>query len=830
MTTAVVNILSLPFHVKNDYTYLALGELAEKLFVGAFVTVPFGRLDKIMTGVVRSIGEAEEISIGTKCISGMYDPVFSLSGDLYRLCEYISDQTVCSFSEAVKAVFPQSFLGVPDEFYSVTDKLPSDDFNETVKLVYAFIASSKNGVYLLKIYDEFGRNVAAVLAYLRENGYVKREMRPVGAPKTEKVFYYTLNAAVEYAKSKTKSAFTKQAIDILSTLGETEKSVLCEKSGISATMLDKMVKLDLFSVRIEERLRNPYKFRKNDEVKVTLTDEQSQAVREIDELCLAEKPAAVLLHGVTGSGKTQVIKAVCDRVISRGKSVIILVPEISLTPQSVKIFCAAYGERVVVMHSALSQSERADAYRKIKKGDADIVIGTRSAVFAPFDNIGLIVIDEEQEHTYKSEMTPKYHARDAARFRCNEHNAVMLLASATPSVESYYKAQTGKYKLIKLKSRFGKAQLPKVVIADLKEDYATGATDAIGTVLKGEIVENKRRGNQSVLFLNRRGYSNFLSCRMCGEVVMCPHCDVSLTYHTTSRLRQYTAEELKEEYLEKKKKGYLLCHYCGYRVNIPEKCSKCGSPHIAYMGHGTQKICDDIADYGYDISVLRMDADTTSKKFSYDRILTDFREHEADVLLGTQMVTKGHDFPDVTLVGVILADSSLYVADYHATEHTFSLLTQVVGRAGRADKPGVAVIQTFNPDNEIIRLAANQDYEGFYKGEIALRKALKFPPFCDVAVFMFTSDVEVLLTRCVSEFYLDLMEILGGEYNDVKLQIFGPVEAPIHRLNGRWRMQMIVKCKLNKRTRELFRKLMKDFTEKNPSKVTVGISVNPTSL
>ncbi len=828
MITATVNILSLPFHVKNDYTYLVLGDLEKKLFVGAFVTVPFGSVDKPMTGVVRSLQEVDGISTGTKCISGMYDPVFSLSGDLYRLCEYIADRTVCSFAEAVKAVFPQSLLGVPDEFYTVTGEFPTD-LNETVKLIYAFI-SSHGGAYLLKLYEEFGKKVGPSLSYLTEKGYLKCELRPVGIPKTEKVYYYTLNGDPEYAKTKTRSAFAKQAIDYLDKNGETEKSVICEKSGISPSMLDKMVKLELFTLRIEERLRNPYRVEKKDEVKVTLTEEQSNAVDEIDGLCLEGKPAAVLLHGVTGSGKTQVIKAVCDRVISRGKNVIVLVPEISLTPQSVKIFCAAYGERVVVIHSALSTSERADAYRKIKRKEADIVIGTRSAVFAPFDNIGLIVIDEEQEHTYKSEMTPKYHARDAARFRCNEHNAVMLLSSATPSVESYYKAKSGKYKLITLKSRFGKAQLPKVVIADLREDYATGDIDAIGTVLKGELIETKKRGNQSVLFLNRRGYSNFLSCRMCGEVVMCPHCDVSLTYHTTSRLSKYTAEDEKKEYLEKKQKGYLLCHYCGYRVSVPEKCAKCGSSHIAYMGHGTQKICDDITDYGYGITVLRMDADTTSKKFSYDRILGDFRQHRADVLLGTQMVTKGHDFPDVTLVGVVLADSSLYVADYHATEHTFSLLTQVVGRAGRADKPGVAVIQTFNPDNEIIRLAAKQDYEGFYKGEIAMRKALKFPPFCDIAVFMFTSDTEVLLTVCVSEFYQDLLKNLGGEYSDVKLQIFGPVEAPVYRLNGRCRMQMIIKCKMNKRTRELFRCMIKDFTNKNPSKVTVGISVNPTSL
>ncbi len=828
MKAAVVNILSLPYHVNNDYTYLLGRDIADGAEVGRFVTVSFGNANKPSVGVIRSLCEVEEVTVGMKYVIGIYDKVLSLSEELLKLCEYISDTTFCSFGEAAKVMIPAILLKEPDECYTVCKKLDTSA-NETTKVIYAYIAARKKA-YLSAMRVEFGKSVSIALNALEKLGYIEKEILAKDAPKTGKTYFYKLAADEQYAMRQTRSISARHAITYLHENGEAEKNVLKEITRISDGMIEKMCSLGIFSVRVEEKLKNPYANFERSEFKCTLSDEQQQAFEKIDALCRKRQPAAVLLHGVTGSGKTQVIKSVCDSVISMGRSVIMLVPEISLTPQSVKIFCAAYGDRVVVIHSGLSAGERADAYRKIKNGMADMVIGTRSAIFAPLDNIGAIIIDEEQEHTYRSEMTPKYHARDIARFRCNAHNAVMLLSSATPSIESYYKAQTGKYQLVKLTQRYGKAQLPQVVVADLREDYSAGSTDAIGAVLKNELVQTKNRGEQSVLFLNRRGYSNFLSCRMCGEVIMCPHCDVSLTYHTTSRLVKYNAEQEREDFLQRKKNGYLLCHYCGYRIGVPETCPKCGSAHIAYMGHGTQKICQDIEEYGYGISVLRMDADTTSKKFSHDKILSDFRQHKADVLLGTQMVTKGHDFPDVTLVGVILADSSLYTSDYHSSEQTFSLLTQVVGRAGRAEKKGIAVIQTFSPDNEIINLASKQDYESFYKGEIALRHALKFPPFCDIAVFLFTSTAEPAMFNCTTEFYNLLTERLKGEYSDVKLQIFGPIEAPVYRLNGRWRMQLIVKCRMNKRTRALFSNVLKDYAKRAPSKVTVSINVNPTSI
>ncbi|MBR2850365.1 MAG: primosomal protein N', partial [Clostridia bacterium] len=387
--------------------------------------------------------------------------------------------------------------------------------------------------------------------------------------------------------------------------------------------------------------------------------------------------------------------------------VIVLLPEIALTPQTLEIFCSRYGKRVAIIHSGLSEGERLDTYRRIKSGGADVVIGTRSAVFAPLDNLGMIVIDEEQEHTYKSDMNPKYHAKDIARYRSAHQNSLMLLASATPSFDSYYKAKEGKYALVTLKNRYGGAKLPRVSVVDMRKSAAGGVTSPLGNMLCEKLVETKERGNQSILFINRRGYNNFLSCRSCGEAVSCPTCSVSMTYHT---------------YGGSYDRGELRCHWCGRRMPVPTTCPSCQSEHIARMGYGTQRIEQELSELLPTANILRMDTDTTSAKNAYEELLGKFRRREADILLGTQMVTKGHDFPAVTLVGVLLADASLYLDDYRAAERTFAMLTQVIGRAGRAVKEGEAIIQTNNPDNDCIRLACKQDYERFYENEIRLRK------------------------------------------------------------------------------------------------------------
>ena len=803
MKFAKVKLLSLPFRAENDYDYV----VPDDGFVGAFVTVPFGSSDAFNVGVITKIHDGTDSDITYKQIEHIYRREYSLSPLMLGLAEYIEETTLCSFGDAVRAVFPVSVLGKLKEYYEPTGKIP-EGLNGKVTAVYDYVAENP-GVTGKKMTEQFGARVKDALRYLCKNGY----LRSCTAVEDNKNVAYDDFYVCADASAKTKSPKMNAAIEYLAINGKTEKNALRAATGVSAAALKTLSDRGILTLERCEKYRTPYLTAKA-KTSATLTDEQKAATEKILALCEKNEPAAALLFGVTGSGKTLVIKSVCDKVIESGKKVIMLVPEISLTPQSVRIFSSYYGERIAVLHSSLSEGERLDAWKRIRNGEVDMVIGTRSASFAPIPDLGLFVIDEEQEHTYKSDSSPKYRAKDIARYRCAKENAVMLLSSATPSVESYYYATQGKYTLVTLGSRYGKARLPKVVVADLRKDAAEGNVGPIGSVLRTMLTENTAEGNQSVLFLNRRGYNRYLSCKMCGEVIMCPHCDVSLTYHRKKDSGS----------------GYLMCHYCGYRIPEPQACPKCGSPHIGHIGYGTQKIDEEISLMLPDAAVIRMDADTTSSKSSYGRIIDDFRNHRADILLGTQMVTKGHDFPDVTLVGVVMADNSLYLDDYHAQERTFSLLTQVIGRAGRAEKPGVAVIQTFNPDHDIITYAKAQDYERFYKGEIRMREALLFPPFCDLLLLSFSSENEELLQRASSDFKKMLEYDLNNEHKDIRMLVYGPCEMQIYRLNGICRMQILCKFRSTKRSRAMIGGLMKAFMKKYPRKVTVSADINPNQM
>ena len=547
-----------------------------------------------------------------------------------------------------------------------------------------------------------------------------------------------------------------------------------------------------------------------DTSEIVLSEAQSAAYATVSELYKDSAARAGLLFGVTGSGKTKIILKAIDRALADKKGVIMLVPEIALTPQTVNIFCKRYGARVAVIHSSLSQGERLDAWRRIKRGDVDLVIGTRSAIFAPLSNIGLIVIDEEHEHTYKSESNPKYHARDIAAFRSGYHSSLMLLASATPAIESFYKAKCGTYTMIPLRERYGGVSLPRAVVVDMREELRHGNTSPISDRLYKSLLAVKERGEQAILFLNRRGYSSQISCKSCGDVITCPHCSVSLTYHTNSA------------------GGKLLCHLCGYTARPPRFCPSCGEDNLSHLGFGTQKLEGEVGKYLEGMRVMRMDADTAVGKLAYDKMLEEFREGESDVLLGTQMVAKGHDFPRVTLVGVALADTSLYLSDFRASERTFSLLTQVIGRAGRAKEGGVAVIQTYSPGNETVRLACKQDYESFYEGEIAIRRELSYPPFCDIVALTLTAEKEGELMRASAELSDSLISKLKGEYCDVPMVVFGPFEAQVYKINEKYRMRLVLKCRLTKKSRALINELLCAYATKKA--VTLSVDLNPLSV
>ena len=605
------------------------------------------------------------------------------------------------------------------------------------------------------------------------------------------------------------SAMYEAVLSHLQLSGETLLSVLTETYGISPSGLALLEKKGLIVSSYRDEERDPFEGLTSQNVSdEPLSPEQEAAFQALKEQLDRGDASASLLYGVTGSGKTRVMLALCDHVLQKGRRVLFLVPEIALTGQSASLLTGRYGKRVAIIHSALSDGERRDAYVAIRRGEKDVILGTRSAVFAPADNIGLIIIDEEQDQSYKSDTQLKYHARDVARFRCFKHSAMLLLASATPDVESYFKAKSGVYSLVKLNARYGGATLPEVKIADLRADLRRDPGTLLGKALRLAIAGNLDRREQTILLMNRRGYRQFLSCLKCGEVIRCPNCSVTLTVHSGVRQR-------------------LSCHYCGYTIPYPAACPACGDEHLLSHGAGIQQLEEELNRVFPDARVLRMDSDTLTGKRSHEDILGVFRDRKADILIGTQMVAKGHNFPQVTLVGVVMADTALYLSDYRAGEHTFSLLTQVIGRAGRADKPGRAVIQTLNPYHNVFSLAAAQDYEAFYENEIAVRRAFLFPPFCKIGVLTLADEDEARLLVRSREVTERLKAFLAGAYKDVKLVIYGPFEAPIYKMKNVDRKRLIFKYKNDKRTRALFDRLLLETPEPADGKGRVSLDTNP---
>ncbi len=740
-----VYILDVPYHLDRPFDYSCDNDAA----VGSLVKVPFGKADKLRLGIITKIKDTADGKT-TKPVHSSLDGRISLTEKMCGLCLFLKEHTLCTFGEAVKCILPPGAL--------------SDKLNVSYKKICSLAAS---------------REYVATLLITGGKGALRSEGQRA-------VLRYLLN------------------------IGSADAELLRDLPGVTGAHITALREKGIIEISAEEEIRNPYAelAKDRDLSEVVLSRAQGEAYSVIDGLYSSKEAKCALLHGVTGSGKTKIIIKAIDKCIADGKSVIMMVPEIALTPQTVGIFCRRYGERVAVIHSSLSSGERMDAFRRIRRGEVDLVIGTRSAVFAPLDNVGMIVIDEEHEHTYKSESDPKYHARDVAAYICGKEKALLLLASATPSLESYYKAKKGVYTLVSLKERYGGVKLPDAVIVDMREELRLGNTSPISDRLIRSLKDVESRGEQAILFLNRRGYNSQVSCKSCGEVVTCPRCSVSLTYHTD------------------KNGGKMLCHLCGHTAPVARVCAGCGSDKLSFLGYGTQKVETDLSSFLPDMKIMRMDADTTSGKLSYDRMLEDFRASRADILLGTQMVAKGHDFPKVTLVGVVLADTSLFVSDFRASEKTFSLLTQVIGRAGRAKEGGIAVIQTYAPKSEIIRLACAQDYEAFYEGEIALRKELLYPPFCDMVTLTVTGGNERDVMVDSKSLLQRLLDKLKGELGKLPFMVFGPFEASVYKVNEKYRMKTVIKCRLNAVTRAMFSEILSE-SSKESRTTSVSIDFNP---
>lgn len=816
-SVARVYLLDAPYHIDKLYDYYIPEELRGTLKVGGFAAVPFGGGNRKQLAIIGELSSASDFTKLKPIISPICGSVV-LSDEMLGLCLYMKEHFLSTVGDAVKAIVPSAALTKLREIYSFSEGFDISSLTPKQETVCRYI-KAKGKVDEQTAVKDFGLSVISTLSKLVALGALERdaEFSESRAVVIETAFLSDeyLSYDEEELASLIRGEKQKSALRALSISGSMPLSELRDRYEIPKNVIKNLADKGFVKIETEDAFRDPYVGKKvYAKATVTLSKEQETAKEEIMSLCRLGEPKAALLYGVTGSGKTNVIRSVMDEVIASGKSVIMLVPEIALTPQTVGIFKAYYGERTAVIHSGLSRGERWDAWRKISSGEADICIGTRSAVFAPFKNLGLIVLDEEQEHTYKSDMSPKYHARDIARYRCAKNNAVMLLASATPSLDSYNKAKEGKYTLVKLTERYGNASLPETVITDMRKDAGRGVLSAIGEELKARLGEVLFKKEQAILFINQRGYNRFLSCPLCGNVLMCNHCSVSYTYHT----------------IPKSDRGYLFCHYCGTKEPVPEKCPQCGNEILKHVGFGTQMVEEELTRLFPDARIMRMDADTTKTKFSYEKLLGDFREGEADILIGTQMVTKGHDFPNVTLVGVINADSSLYLNDYKANERTFDLLTQVIGRAGRGDKKGCALVQTYNPEHPVLQLSAEQNYDKMFSGEIALRRSLVFPPFCDMVLFTMSSEAENELMSASDGFVKLYNKLRGEKYPDIPMVLFGPMEAPIYKIGGIYRMRAVIKCRFSSATRTMISELYSEFSRSVGKKIGISVDINPNNL
>ncbi len=802
MLVADIIIEQTAFSFDKPYGYAVPQELAETLKVGCRVVVPFGRGNTHRQGMVIGI-YSDETNPPYKDIIRLIDTVPIITEEMIELCVWMHEHCFCTYFEAVKAVLP---IGVSFKVQEIFTK-GETPFGAEYSFLVEYFSS-----------NEFATREALITAYptlsdaklqtlVKEGCLLKDSLseRKMGDKSLKSV---RLLMSAEEIQAAGLTPRQQEIATLISDLGELSVKELTYFTGVSDSVIKNLAKKGVIELFEKEVYRSPVSVKQESEIpEIELTDEQEQAYNKLSELYNSPKGEAALLYGVTGSGKTSVFLKLVQTAVKEDKGVIIMVPEISLTPQTISIFGKRFGDKIAVFHSAMSLGQRMDEWKRVSRGEALVAIGTRSAIFAPVQNLSLIVIDEEQEHTYKSEKSPRFHARDLAKFRAHYNNALVVLASATPSVESYTNAKIGKYSLCTITKRYGKAELPEVVTVDMRRELRNGNTGPLCGELKLSIDAALQKGKQAIVLLNRRGHNTYISCPTCGYVASCPNCSVSMTYHSAN--------------------GRLMCHYCGYSESATKNCPNCPDTKLRFMGVGTQKIEEELKATFPEARILRMDADSTTAKGSYSAFLTDFAEGKYDIMLGTQMVAKGLNFPNVTVVGVIGADSAANSSDYRSFERSFSLLTQVLGRAGRGDEKGIAIVQTTDPDSNLIRLAAAQDYDAFYNGEIGIRKMALYPPYCDIAQVSVSAISRADAEETSRAIFNTLVEGANGEYSNVPIKILGPAPAATPKINNKYRFRMIIKTKNNARFRELLRKAT---AVKCPRDTTVSVDIHPETI
>ncbi len=800
--TASVVLEKTAYSFDKPYDYLVPVWAEDACRAGCRVIVPFGKGNAERQGLILSVCESEDYA-SLKEIKRVADETPILNDEMLKLCEWLHETLFCTYFDAVNAVLPTGVsIKLVDTYLPNTEFTETDLLSETETKVYLYIRNSAGEIKTEKILKDCDLRDTVVLGSLLKKNAILKNVNAVQKLKDATLKSIRLIEKLPDGIFSLLTPRQREIAEVLSETGGTSVKELQYFTGASVSVINALVDkgvAEFYEQTVYRKPQSAYRSAVPDDI--VFTEEQAAVYKNLSAKLGSYN--AALLYGVTGSGKTQIFLSLADKVIASGKDVIIMVPEISLTPQTVAIFSARYGDKIAVFHSAMSLGQRMDEWKRVKEGKAKIAIGTRSAIFAPFDNLGLIVMDEEQEHTYKSEQSPRFHTRNVARFRAKYNNALFLMASATPSIQTYTDALSGKYTLCKLEHRYGNAVLPDAEVVDMRSELKNGNIGAISGVLYDEIANALADSKQVIVLINRRGHNTYISCPACGYVATCPNCSISMTYHSANRR--------------------LMCHCCGYSEPIFNKCPECEETHIKFSGIGTQKVAEELNALFPNASILRLDADTTTTKGAYSQYLGDFAEGKYDIMLGTQMVAKGLDFPNVTVVGVLGAEKAMNSEDYRSAERTFSLLTQVIGRAGRGQAEGKAIIQTQDPDNSIIPLAQSQDYEAFYNDEILMRKAHLYPPFCDLVLMSVQSMSQQSAHDTAFGILEKLKKSVADEYKDVKIIVLGPTPATVSKINNKYRYRILIKCRNNKRTRELLRRSV-DFKMVNDTSVTIDIN------